>query len=295
MVISEQRQEDLDKTIDLYLKLYQQGRVELKPEFSKYSRYYYITNEPIRDIFDIRTKYEDKNILSVLAGGDHIFEMIFRGAINIDTFDINALLEYYTIGFKKRAIECLDYQEYLDLFNFSYDGLECKFYNIKSEIEDYVVENMDEEYKWFWKEIKRILKEYGYEASVFHFALDVKQKDFNKPSFLKNENNYKTLQNKLPSTSINFWQSDIVELPIKFPAYDLIYLSNIIDYFEQEFAKILLTNIYDNNLYKNGQIIFTDLCSYFDEEIYKSVPDAERIKKNFNNAKHLCYVLKKRG
>ena len=294
MVIPEQRKEDLYKAIDLYLKIYQEGKVELKSEFSKYSGYYYITNEPIRDIFDIRTKYENKKILSVLAGGDHIFEMIFKGASNVDTFDINALLEYYTIGFRKRAIECLDYQNYLELFDFSYNGLEQNYYNIKTEIEDYVVENMDEEYKWFWKEVKRILKEYGYEASVFHFALNIKQKDFNKPSFLKSEDNYKILQSKLQSATINFQQANIIELPIKFSKYDLIYLSNILDYREQEFAKILLTDIYNNNLYKNGQIIFTDLCSYFDEEIYESVPGAEKIKRWFDNPGLPCYGLKKR-
>ena len=294
MLISEQRRIDLDKAIDLYLKIYQEGKVELKSDFSKYSGYYYITNEPVSEIFNIIRKYENKKVLSVLAGGDHIFEMIFKGASNVDTFDINALLEYYTIGFKKRAIECLKFQEYLDLFDFSFNRLENKYYNIKTEIEDYVVKNMDEEYNWFWQEIKRILKDYGYQASVFHFALNIKQKEFNKPSFLKNEDNYIILQNKLKSTIINFQQANIIDLPINFSKYDLIYLSNILDYREQEFAKILLTDIYNNNLHRNGQIIFTDLCSYFNEEIYECVPGAEKIKKCFDSAGLLSYSLKKR-
>ena len=59
---------------------------------------------------------DKKKALSVLASGDHVFNLIYYGILNIDTFDTNRLTEYYALGLKRAALLAFTYEEYL-LFN----------------------------------------------------------------------------------------------------------------------------------------------------------------------------------
>ena len=61
--------------------------------FSKYDKIYYSTNESLDKILkDIDIK--DKKVLSVQASGDQPLYFSYKGAKQVDTFDINKLTFY---------------------------------------------------------------------------------------------------------------------------------------------------------------------------------------------------------
>ena len=117
------------------------------------------------------------------------------------------------------------------------------------------------------------LKQYGFNASVFHFAnnADKLSSICRIPnSYMKDPEKYKELQQKLAKTNITFKQSSIVDIPTNFTnKYDLIYLSNVMEYYTEFFsgnkkqALDLLKKIYSENLNINGEILLIDLIERF--------------------------------
>ena len=82
------------------------------------------------------------------------------------------------------------------------------------------------------------------------------------------------------SAQITFQQANITELPTKFKKYNLVYLSNILDYYIQFFKTDtmgeslvktynLVNDIYNENLEDDGEIMRTNLSGayidFFDE------------------------------
>ena len=271
-IISEQRRKDLDEAIELYLSAYQKKDF-VNDNFVEYAGYYRITNEPFSKFLAKANFSDTTKTLSVLSSGDQVFEMVRKGIKKIDTFDINRMTEYFALGFKKRAIECLTYEQFLSLNK--YDRIVTKHNNENLEIEKYVIENMEEEYKWFWQELIASLKGEGFNVSVFHFVIDylyLTKFHYSRNPYMADKEKYKELQQKLLKAKITFQQADIKELPKKFQQYDLIYLSNILEYHEDIFEKSgfppeeaikLLKKIYNKMLNNYGEIILTDLMNWF--------------------------------
>lgn len=77
---------DVDQTINIINK---NGNVD-----NYHDKVYFCSNENIStilDVFDVR----DKNVLSVLASSDQMFQLYSHGARQVDLFDINKLTIYY--------------------------------------------------------------------------------------------------------------------------------------------------------------------------------------------------------
>ncbi|MBQ9834440.1 MAG: hypothetical protein IJO33_04545 [Bacilli bacterium] len=304
MAISEQREKDLKNTIDLYLNFYKDKKKDRLDDFVEYAGFYHITNEKASEIIEKTTVTDKMKALCVLAGGDQVFNLINAGIKNIETFDINRLTEYYALGFKKRAIECLSYEEYIKLLSY-YRGWYVKtHHNLQPEIEKYVIENMEEEYKWFWQQFKYALQQEGCNPSIFHLSIGSGEKNITKNIYAKDEETYKKFQKLLREAKITFTQSSITELPEKFGLYDLVYLSNILDYPRDFYgdkenplysALELLNRIYEQNLNCPGEILMTyltgsfipSLCKnkYYQNNFEEIILDSER--------EHAYKVLKK--
>ena len=92
-------------------KIYVFGR-----PFSEWQKVYKETNENINGYMQQLDFKDKKKALSVLASGDHVFNLIYYDILNIDTFDTNRLTEYYALGLKRAALLAFTYEEYL-LFN----------------------------------------------------------------------------------------------------------------------------------------------------------------------------------
>ena len=80
--------------------------------FSQYQKVYCGTNENISHYMSFSMQKDDK-VLSVLGGGDHPFNAVCSGSLNVDTFDTNELTEYYALGLKKALILKNTYKGYL--------------------------------------------------------------------------------------------------------------------------------------------------------------------------------------
>lgn len=279
MVISEQRQIDLQNTIDLYLSIYKDKKQERLDDFVEYAGFYHITNEKASEIIEKTTVTDKMKALCVLAGGDQVLNFINAGIKNIDTFDINRLTEYYALGFKKRAVECLSYAEFIKLFSYN-QGLYIRSHNhLQPEIEKYVIENMEEEYRWFWQQFKYALIQEGFDPSIFHLSIFTGPKNITSNNYAKDEETYKNFQKLVKDAKITFKRSSITKLPENFCMYDLVYLSNIMDYPRDFYfnkdnplysALELLNRIYEQNLNASGEIIMTYLTGSFIPSLCKN-------------------------
>lgn len=277
-MLTEKRKKILLKDLNEAIKLYKRiadGDVPFGNDYCNYHMFYGNTNEHLANLLSPFTIPCDSRILTVLASGDQPFNFINKGITSIDTFDINKLTEYYALGFKKTALEVLNYEQYLKLF----------YSNDKKAIhalEKFVITCMPEDYQCFWTEYKYILKEQGYDASVFDLALTNirEEKMYDTNNYLENENAYKEFRQKLQKAKINFIHADVTELPEKFSQYNLVFLSNIFDYYDTVIFKDLesrealrkaveLTKqIYTKNLLNDGELIFSFFSYGYANEVF---------------------------
>lgn len=258
MKITENRKTDLERAIELFLKKDKNSNNDKEI----YSLCYRFTNENINDVVEQLRIVPNSKLLAVLASGDQAFNFLLAGVTKIDTFDINRFTEYYGLGFKKTAIQVLSYREFLELFSFggsmNKKGL---------EKEKFIVQCAPEKYKCFWQEYFYVLKQYGVDASVFDLTKGlniniVQKKGLN--NYLKNEYEYKRLQLLLANIDLSFKELDLTKLPKEFGKYDYVFISNILDsynnyYCKENFKDIfrILNKIYAKNVQKNGELILT--------------------------------------
>lgn len=207
--------------------------------FSLYDKSYFFTNENIDGYLKL-VDFEGKtSALSVLASGDHTFNLICKGIKNVDTFDINRLTEYFALGLKRAMILKYNYTDFL--LNMKYlcsDGASIDY--ITDTIKD-LFPYMEEKHRKFWQEIL----DYNYKMQKgFILGLNLIQMLtvnfmsienrvlFN--TYLKDEESYNRLKQNLVNANITFKNADAVSLHKEFNGeYDLILLSNILNYFSQ--------------------------------------------------------------
>ena len=236
-------------------------------DYQKYSKCYPFTNEKLKDLTSFIDKANVNKALCVLSSGDHAFNLIYHGINNIDTFDCNRITEYYALGFKRYAIECLSYQQYCDFF-----------FNDSSEnqsIEKYIISCLPEKYKNFWQSyFEYLLENYNpllssrRSANIFRILGYIEESMTENNNYLSSEEDYKKLQRNLLNAQINFKELDVKSLSHQKEKYDLIMLSNIL----QAMKKPLFGNslniaekIYKHNLKENGEMIY--LYEFFDSEL----------------------------
>jgi len=205
--------------------------------FSKYQKVYAATNENINGYMNLLDFTGKSNALSVMASGDHSFNLLLNGIYEIDTFDSNVLTEYYALGIKRAAILAYDYKGYLGFFN----KILLKDTNLNelTELISNLLPYMEEIHKIYWQEIIeynfKLQKNNKNSLNLFEMLLiNTKGALINthKNSYLLNEENYNILRNNISKANITFKECDCIDLPNRFHnEYDFIFLSNIADYF----------------------------------------------------------------
>lgn len=276
-MLTKQRKQIIINDLEEAIKLFQRIKNDDVPGSAEYCDYHFFyenTNEHLTHLLKPLTIPSDSKILTILASGDQPFNFINKGITNIDTFDINKLTEYYALGFKRTALLSLSYEQYLSLF-FSNDNEEAE------QLENYVIESMPEDYKYFWKEYKYVIKNLGYKASAFDLSIDDIRDDYYiKNNYLINERVYKEFQQKLLNAKINFTHANVTDLPTKFSQYNLIYLSNVMDYYKTVlYADIppqeallkaveLTKEIYAKNVLNPGELMFSFFGTGYANEVF---------------------------
>lgn len=230
--------------------------------YSKHSKIYPFTNEDLVHCF-ANFDFNNKKCLTVLGSSDQILDMYLRGASEITTFDINILTKYFFYLKKAAILSNLTKDEYLDFLYPTYNKNKKYYYNTFSKI----AKNLSRTNLTFWSKLFDTYIEKLYDL----FSNDINTRNSIEKSinYLSN-NNYYELKEKLKDMDIKFINSDIKNLPNKLTGmYDIIYLSNIMEYAEyiynkekpnslEEYKKLVLKLA--NNLNEYGRII---ICYFF--------------------------------
>ena len=252
-----------DVETDLYyaLKVMDHSDIDTR-HFGEYSHIFRFTNEPL----DSLEKYfkDKKKILSVTCSGDQVLNFIAKDGKDIETFDISIFPKYF-LDMKLAACKKLSKEEFFNMF-----------YNpdfILMDL-DHLYEKFNEELpmasRYFWDGLfsKHSWSEiyssdlftcyhslYGWSANdhglgwnkhaerCFDYRLPLGSIDYNK------------LQKKASGAKVDSITCDISKIAEKTDdSYDLIFLSNIVDYVPVKKFKNYINNLKVN---ENGIILST--------------------------------------
>lgn len=203
-----------------------------------------------------------RRILSVISSGDQIIESITSEKKVIDCFDISKYPKYYLM-LKLAALKALKKEDYVKLF------IESPLTTLDEYYDDLYYENIRKNLNGIYKEYWDALFSHTDWYEIFGsrlFQSDAMPNDFiyKSLSYLKDENYYK-LRKNIENAELNFYEGDIFTLVSSLTSkYDLVYLSNIIDYANKKDYKNLLSKF---NLNDNGVVlsyIFSHVKKYSD-------------------------------
>lgn len=242
----------------------------------QYQSIYMFTTENLKGVINT-LDIKDKDILTVSSSGDHIFNMLLKGAKSIETYDINLFSKHY-FYFKESAIRTLTKEEFICFFfgkNLSFreqrfdEGIYLKILkNIK-----------DSDSKFFFDVLgrsigsKKLFKSELFLRNYYSKNTYIKCNDY-----LKDNDSYKKLQQILDSYDYKFYNLNIFDdiSIIKNKKYDIIYLSNILDRIigknKLDTAKRIKEVILKLKKYltANGTLAVCYLYNYLDEELATS-------------------------
>ena len=182
---------DIEKTKEIIDYQVQNNKIfSFGKSFAEYQKVYAFTNENIDGYMSNFILNDNDNVLSVLASGDHIFNLIYNGVSNIDTFDVNRLTEYY-FYLKLAMLNSISYNEFINFID--------RVYNNDIEYENdmllFIIKNMDIKYRKYYEEIimysNNIQKNNDNKLSLLKMLLINTNNDYKyKNTYLLNEENY---------------------------------------------------------------------------------------------------------
>ena len=231
----------MEKTIEIAKKIIDE-QVEMSfinqsTDFLRSNKTYPWTNEDIERYTRYVNFTGTDSGLTVLASGDHPFNLIKNGITNIDTFDINPLAEYYALGLKRAMILKYNFKEFNNIIKILYSpwcGMDIIHGIIKG-----LFPYMESKHQEFWKTIL----EYDYKLQknkgtrlnvVLMLVLDVfNLNQIGLNNYLANEDNYNLIRNRMGGANITFKNVNAIDLATVYKGkkYDVIMLSNVMDYF----------------------------------------------------------------
>lgn len=204
-----------------------------------YGRVFYNSNEILYSLFE-SFDFKNKDIFSVMGSGDQIFHFINRGALNVDTFDINKLTKYY-FCLRLWSIKYLN-KYYPGSVNYDFIS------NLLSIVE--VNSQFEKEAYIYWSILLKYLDHYNYEHILINDEFSMSRNRIDDLEELKNKLNNKSFSFK----NIDFSKNFNIDRN-----YDYIFLSNIKDW-------VCVDSTYRNNIDKllrpGGYVICSTLGSY---------------------------------
>ncbi len=229
--------------------------------FDNACRIFAYTNEYLRLYYD--RELNDKKVLSVTSGGDHILHAALAGAPNITGFDINRLCKYY-VALKIAMIKKYNLEDFLDKIDivmlmdyhslyfssFERKGFIKNMNNIISEVHKY----LNEDVILFWEKVIDIVKQ---KEQVEDLFVNYSHNDFECNNAWTDKENFSKLKYNLSSCEIKFIDSNVNTVREKTSEkFDVIYLSNIIGriYDEEKPKTIELLSYLRKTLNNNGVI-----------------------------------------
>ncbi len=211
---------------------------DIPSEFRDIQKVYINSNEDLQMLLKTINVKEGTSAFSILAGGDMPFSLVGQGIYQIATGDLNNLTPYMALGLKKAMLGKYNYQEYLQTLAKLYDS------NISLETLTKIIEDlmvlMEADYQEFWQAIVKYnydLQAYKVKPINLMYLLGRLRNSNTSLDFihlipyLNDEVSYEKLQNNLAKAEITFINLDVLNDYQRIKGkYDLIYLSNILDY-----------------------------------------------------------------
>ena len=219
----------------------------LERGYFTYDFIYPYSNENISDYLTPESCRGRSKGLAILGGGDHAFNLITNGVMNVDTFDINMLTEYYSLGLKRAMIMKYSYQKYMDIMRIIefqkgigsiLEELDFAFDYYNDDIVKYLISDlrndMDQKYRAFWDDLLyKCIKNNIMSIADLVFRKSCSTYDyFLSNNYLKNEEAYNLLKSNLGKANINFVHANVSDLVSYFSdsKYDIMLLSNTLSY-----------------------------------------------------------------
>lgn len=209
-------------------------------DVSGYGNIYPCTNEDLRSIYS-SVDFENKDVLSVMASGDHVFMSFINGAKSVSSFDINKLALYYF---------------YLRLWTIKYHGTYYPEPFLDSEYVSYllndvkVMEPRENQAYEYWKKLLKKIEPYEFGLLFFVGSnyLHLSNEELN------------LLRERLYYNDVKFYNIDIsgdVNIDKKF---DIVVTSNIVDWLSSGGCsfKPYMNNL-DKLLKKDGFVLSSNL------------------------------------
>lgn len=228
-----------------------------KNTFHSESFIYKKTNEKLNEFIDLLLN-KDK-VLSVIGSGDQILNTLLTKPSKIDAFDISAFPKFF-LKLKIASIKSLSRDEYIKFFFSTTETFLDEYYD--DLYFDKIRKELDDESEDFWT----YLFQYNDWYDIYNSTLFSSESVFEEQAIIQNKyldnNEYYKLRDILQNVQINYIESNLLDLKIN-DTYDLIYLSNILEYVKKSayFDKI------DELSVKNKGIII----SYIFGEIGKAI------------------------
>ncbi len=220
---------------------------------------YTYTNECLRLYYD--KDLNNKNILSVTSGGDHILHAALAGAPSITGFDINRLCKYY-VALKIAMVKKYNLEDFLDKLNKIVLIDDYTLYNSTSKRNDFinnmnniiseVHKYLDEDVILFWEKVVDIVKQTMQVEGLFISNY------YKSNNAWADKENFSKLKYNLSSCEIKFIDSNVNTVHEKTDEkFDTIYLSNIIGRIcNKEKPRIIELLSYLGKILNNNGVIY---------------------------------------
>lgn len=257
---------------NIYEKDYLASRViSFKNQVKGYDCVYYKTTDNLIDLLDI--DFYNKDVFTILGSTDHLLTARYLEANKVDSFDINRLTLYYF---------------YLRIWTIKYTN---ELYPLVLDNNEWLKElllrvkpstSMEKNALLFYK--KHILKN----TNFYNLFYDLNIQPEGKTIFT----NCEELKDCVDS-NINFYNYNILDRINHKHTYDILLISNILDWARNDTKRI---EIAERNIYRllnnNGIVVCTSLVNRSREIIEK---EKEIFSDNFIYEKHdnsYCYIKK---
>ena len=244
----------------------------------KYSKVWYGTTENIKEYFELIEWEQVKKVLTVCSSGDHILNLVNKGVMIIDSFDLNPLTFLY-LNLRIAFILAFDYEDYFKYFNklSIASRSEIQEYEIFSLIKSYLSSSL----LFFWEELYRENLSRNKHSSMergllgkfcMHYSPFCTSKLRNQWLYEKSE--YEKTKQNLKKCIINFKCANVLDIPHIFSErYDKILLSNIADYLRtpsDSFEKFVRNEL-ASMLNINGEILAAYIYHFIDNGEYRGI------------------------
>lgn len=228
-----------------------------KNTFHSESFIYKKTNEKLNEFIDLLLN-KDK-VLSVIGSGDQILNTLLTKPSKIDAFDISVFPKFF-LKLKIASIKSLSRDEYIKFFFSTTETFLDEYYD--DLYFDKIRKELDIEAEDFWTYLFQYNDWYDiYNSTLFSSESVFEEQAIIQNKYLDNDEYYK-LRDILQNVQINYIESNLLDLKIN-DTYDLIYLSNILEYVKKSayFDKI------DELSVKNKGIIISYIFGEIDKAI----------------------------